>query len=97
MSYAQPIIDAFLKGKNKKIKNTESYNGKLLLFNNCIAKWDKEELWITLANHNSRTTRQRLSLFPDIYVRSIKNDIFLFVNNNKIKWDGSWINISKLN
>jgi len=34
----EPVIEAFWKGKSKKVSNTETDGSYLYLFGNCIAK-----------------------------------------------------------
>jgi len=43
----QPVIDAFLKGKPKKISNTETDGSYLWLFGNCIAKKGVDGVFIS--------------------------------------------------
>ena len=86
----RPVIDAFLLGIPKKITNTESTGDKLYLFGNCIAKWEKGEIYISDGGHGlSLTTKDRLNgLGAQI---STKNGIHYFKG---IEWDGKWININ---
>lgn len=86
-------IDAFIKGKPFKKRNTEVRKEEdaviLLLFNNEIAKIDSDGTWVTDAGWNTNTTRERLNGIPGVHVRSKKGQPTL----NGHSWDGSWKNI----
>ena len=76
----QPVIEAFLNGKNKKINNTEANNGKLYLFGNMIAKIDLKvgKIMITTCGWNTPTTRDRLNMLPGIWISSKKEQLPAF-------------------
>lgn len=94
--YVQKVIDSFLEGKPKKVNNTETDGKNLWLFDNKIAKREFDGLWITTYGWNTRTTRDRLSMLPGIYVSSRKGQLFLKIGNNEWeKWDGLWKNINE--
>jgi hypothetical protein len=63
----------------------------MYLFGHEIIREDHEGFKITIAGHNTRTTRDRLSAF--INVRSIKGQLVI---NNKYPWDGKWLNLTDL-
>jgi nicotinic acid mononucleotide adenylyltransferase len=104
----EPVVKCFLEGKKKKISNTDTDGENLYLFENRIAWKEKitEEdyaLWISTCNWNTRTTRDRLNMLPDVWVRTSKSQLYLYVGNrserdvNKwIKWDGNAINVTEL-
>lgn len=101
----EPVIESFLKGKKKKVSNTETDGSNLYLFNNRIAWRDEHtnELWISTCGYNSKTTRDRLNMLPDVWVRTFKGQLLLYVGHNStqqvsdwIKWDGKPINITEL-
>ena len=92
--YVKKVIDSFLEGKPKKVNNAETDGSNLYLHGNKIAKREFDGLWITTYGWNTRTTRDRLSMLPDIYVSSRKGQLFLKIGNNEWeKWDGLWKNI----
>lgn len=100
----RPVIDAFLENRKKKITNTETDGESLYLFGNRIAWWDEQNcLWITTSGYNTNTTRDRLNMLPDIWIRSFKGQLLLYVRNPNTKevsdwipWDGNAINITEL-
>ena len=93
----EPVIESFLNGKSKKISNTETDGTSLWLFGNKIAEKGVDGLYINTCNWNSRTTRDRLSMLPDVWVSSKKGQLFLKVGNNDWqKWDGKLINVTEI-
>ena len=88
----QPVIEAFLKGNNKKISNTESLDNRLYLFGNCIAKIDLNgDLWISDGGYNHTvTTQDRLNMLGG-GIRMKKGQFY----KNGVIWDGSWIKLGE--
>lgn len=98
MSYIRPVIEAFKNQKAKKISNTESTEKELLLFGNTIAEWRNNKIWITNAGWRTVTTRDRLNMLPNVWVRCRKGNLQINFTNDQSKWqdwDGQWINIEK--
>ena len=94
--YVQKVIDSFLEGKPKKVNNAETDGSNLYLHGHKIAKKDFDGLWITTYGWNTRTTRDRLSMLPSVYVSSRKGQLFLKINDSEWeKWDGLWKNINE--
>lgn len=62
MSYIRPVIEAFKEKKAKKLSNTESTGKELKLFDNTIAEWRNNDIWITSANWKTVTTKDRLQI-----------------------------------
>lgn len=94
--YVQKVIDSFLEGKPKKVNNTETDGIGLYLRGHKIAKKEFDGLWITTYGWNTRTTRDRLSMLPSVYVSSRKGQLFLKINDSEWeKWDGLWKNINE--
>ena len=63
---------------------------KLKLHNNTIAKLDENnELFITTADWNTRTTRERLNGLSEVRLGTKKGQLYL----NNIPWDGKLTNI----
>jgi len=94
--YVKKVIDSFLEGKPKKVNNAETDGSNLYLHGNKIAKREFDGLWITTYGWNTRTTRDRLSMLPSVYVSSRKGQLFLKIGNNEWeKWDGLWKNINE--
>lgn len=100
----RPVIDAFLENRKKKITNTETDGESLYLFGNRIAWWDEQNcLWITTSGYNTNTTRDRLNMLPDVWVRTSKGQLYLwasYINPTRyedwLPWNGNAINITKL-
>ena len=87
-------IKAFYNREPFKKSNmiVENKEGKtyLRLFNNTIAKLDEDnKLFITTADWNIRTTRNRLNGLPGVRLGTSKGQLYL----NNIPWDGKLINI----
>lgn len=103
--YVNSVIESFLEENPKKINNTETDGKNLYLFGNRIAWRDEHtnELWISTCGYNSRTSRDRLNMLPDVWVRTFKGQLLLYVGHHSrqqvsdwIKWDGKPINITEL-
>ena len=76
--------------KSNTIVETIKEVTKLKLHNNTIAELDENrELFITTANWNTRTTRERLNGLPGIRLGTKKGQLYL----NNIPWDGKLTNI----
>lgn len=99
------VIKSFLEDTKRKISNTETNGRNLYLFGNRIAWRDEHtnELWISTCGWNSVTTRDRLNMLPDVWVRTFKGQLLLYVGHSStqqvsdwIKWDGKPINITEL-
>lgn len=77
------------KKSNMIVKNKEEKT-YLILFGNTIAILDENnELFITTADWNSVTTRDRLNGLSGVRLRTKKENLYL----NNIPWDGKLINI----
>ena len=77
------------KKSNMIVENIEGIT-KLKLYNNTIAKLDEyNELFITTADWNTRTTRERLNGLYEVKLGTRKGQLYL----NNIPWDGKLINI----
>ena len=77
------------KKSNMIVENIEGIT-KLKLYNNTIAKLDEyNELFITTADWNTRTTRERLNGLSEVKLGTRKGQLYL----NNIPWDGKLINI----
>ena len=98
-SYIQPVIQAFIKGKSKKISNTETNGQSLFLFGNEIARKNQfGHIYVTTAGWNTATTRSRLNMIPGVWVSCRKNNLQINFINNRDEWqdwDGQWINVEK--
>ncbi len=87
-------IKAFYNRKPFEKSNmvVENKEGKtyLKLFGNVIATLDEvNELFITTADWNTRTTRERLNGLSGVRLGTRKGQLYL----NNIPWDGKLINI----
>ena len=87
-------IKAFYNREPFKKSNmiVENKEGKtyLKLFGNIIAILDEiNELFITTADWNTRTTRERLNALPGVRLGTSKGQLYL----NNIPWNGKLVNI----
>ena len=95
----QKVIKAFLEGKSCKVSNTMTNGSELFLFNNCIARRDRERIQVTTAGWNTVTTRDRLSMLPGVWVRCRKGNLQINFTNDQSEWKdwyGEWINVEKI-
>lgn len=77
------------KKSNMIIENKEEKT-YLKLFGNIIATLDENrELFITTADWNTRTTRERLNGLSGVRLGTSKGQLYL----NNVPWDGKLINI----
>ena len=77
------------KKSNMIVENIKGIT-KLKLHNNTIAKLDENsELFITTADWNTRTTRERLNGLAEVRLGTRKGQLYL----NNIPWDGKLTNI----
>ena len=77
------------KKSNTVVENVEGVT-KLKLYNNTIAKLDEnDELFITTADWNTRTTRERLNGLSGVRLGTSKGQLYL----NNVHWNGKLINI----
>lgn len=92
----ESAIKAFLNRKNKKERNTESLNEDLYLFDNKIAEWRGDDIWITNAGWKSVTTKDRLNQLP-VYVKQQKGLWYIMLPHEQVwkEWNGQWIKITK--
>ena len=61
------IANAFKQGINKTIGNTSTIDGEVFLHGNKIAKIEDGALLMTLAEWNTKTTRERLNGIADVF------------------------------
>lgn len=87
------IIKAFMVGKTAKQGNSRTDGNSLYLHDSEIAKIDKGELWISNAGWGSKTTYERLNGIPGVSINIKQGKTYL----NGVPWDGSWINVGKIN
>lgn len=94
----QKVIDSFLEGKECRVDNTMTNGSELFLFSNCIARKDGKNMQVTTAKFNTVTTRDRLNMLPNVWVRCRKGNLQINFTSNQSKWqdwDGQWINVEK--
>lgn len=89
--YTNPVLEAFKRGRRKKITNTESTGEYLYLFGNAIARWNKGIIEISDGGYkHTVTTRDRLNILGAKII--LKQEQFY---KNDVKWNGKWINIDE--
>lgn len=91
----QKVIEAFLQGKSAKISNTQTNGKELFLFGNCIARRYGDDMQVTTSGWNTATTRDRLNMLPNVWVRCRKGNLQINFQSKWQDWDGEWINIEK--
>lgn len=85
----QPVIDAFLTKKVKRISNTETDGTNLYLFGNCIAKHVKEGIIISAGGYKPTiTTQDRLNMLG-ARITFRKGKFY----KNGIYWNGDWLDV----
>lgn len=92
----EDAYNAFMNNRIFKLSNMHVFVNdgitKMYLFQNLIAKKVNGQIYITSANYPTRTTVERLSCF--VSIKRIKGQLVIFNSEKqKIKWDGSWLNI----
>lgn len=91
----EKVIEAFLQGKSAKISNTQTNGKELFLFGNCIARRYGDDMQVTTSGWNTVTTRDRLNMLPNVWVRCRKGNLQINFQSKWQDWDGEWINIEK--
>lgn len=86
----QRIIHAFEGRYELKIDNSRTDGVTLWLFENKIAKWRWDGLWISNGGWNSKATKERLNGLTGVNIRVQRGVWFL---NDRV-WDGRWVHVS---
>lgn len=87
------IVVAFERGQSLTVGNSRTDGTSLWLFNNKIAEWRDDGLWISNGGWNSRTTKERLNGLRGVRVEQFRGVWFL----NENEWNGSWVNVEAWN
>lgn len=88
----EPVIEAFWKGKSKKVSNTETDGSYLYLFGNCIAKKETDGVYISAGGYKPTiTTQDRLNMLG-AGITFIKGQFYV----KSVKWDGKWLKLGTL-
>ena len=85
----QQITHAFQHRYAFKISNSRTDGDSLWLFNNKIAEWRTNGLWVSNGGWNSKTTKERLNGLTGVHVQQVRGNWFL----NDMMWDGDWVNV----
>lgn len=83
------IVRAFESRTPHRIDNSRTDGDSLWLFNNKIAAWGIDGLWITNAGWQSNTTKERLNGLTGVHIQQVNGTWYL----NGRAWDGSWVNV----
>ena len=83
------IVSAFLHNETRKIGQTFTDGRSIWLWENKIAEFRQDGLWITNAGWPSTTTKERLNGIPDVSIVQKKAQWYL----NGHAWDGSWVHV----
>ena len=87
------IVRAFESRNSLRIDNSRTDGQSLWLFNNRIADWRSDGLWITNSGWKSKTTKERLNGLEEVHIQQVRGNWFL----NGRAWDGEWINVDAWN
>ena len=87
------IVQAFESRNSLRIDNSRTDGQSLWLFNNRIADWRADGLWITNSGWTSATTKERLNGLTGVHIQQVRGNWFL----NGRAWDGEWINVDAWN
>jgi len=87
------IVQAFESRNSLRIDNSRTDGQSLWLFNNRIADWRSDGLWITNSGWTSATTKERLNGLTGVHIQQVRGNWFL----NGRAWDGEWINVDAWN
>lgn len=87
------IVRAFESHNSLRIDNSRTDGQSLWLFNNRIADWRADGLWITNSGWTSVTTKERLNGLTGVHIQQVRGNWFL----NGRAWDGEWINVDAWN
>jgi len=83
------IVSAFERREALKIDNSRTDGTSLWLFENKIAEWRTDGLWISNAGWKSNTTKERLNGLTGVGISSVRGKWFL----NNVEWNGQWVNV----
>lgn len=84
------IVSAFLHNETRKIGQTRTDGRSIWLWENKIAEFREDGLWITNAGWPSPTTKERLNGIPDVQVVQKKGQWYL----NGHAWNGEWVQVN---
>lgn len=85
----EQIVSAFLRNEVRRVSNSRTDGRTLWLFENRIAEFRDNGLWITNAGWPSPTTKERLNGIPDVRIVQKKGQWYL----NGHAWDGEWVHV----
>lgn len=85
----EKIIGAFERRESLSIDNSRTDGNSLWLFENRIAEWREDGLWVTNAEWKSTTTKERLNGLTGVNIRISRGVWFL----NGRMWNGHWVNV----
>jgi hypothetical protein len=83
------IVRAFEGRQDLIVVNSRTDGQSLWLFDNRIAEWRNDGLWITNADWDSITTKERLNGLTGVNIRQ-QRGVWLL---NGRYWDGSWVHV----
>lgn len=82
-------VSLLMEGKAGRIDNTFCDGKTLYLFDNPIAEWREDGLYITHAGFPTRTTLERLNGIPNVSINTRKGQHYL----NGEPWHGDWTRV----
>ena len=73
----QDVVNSFLrKEKCRKVNNTVTDGESLFYHGNKIAWFNNDLLHISYCGWNTKTTRERLNMLPDVHVKCSKGTMY---------------------
>lgn len=87
------ITRAFENRQPLKIDNSRTDGVSLWLFDNRIAEWQQDGLWVSNGGWDSKTTKERLNGLTGVRIAQRRGVWFL---NDRV-WDGRWVNVDAWN
>lgn len=86
----QESRDAFMEHRYFKKANMRVQDRAMYLYENKIAWWKGDKIWIAHCGYKTRTTKDRLNSLPNVHIVQRKGEWYL----NGQKWNGKQICIS---
>lgn len=85
----EQLVFDFLKRKSGHTKNAKSNGNQFWLFNNKIAEFRENELFVCDGNYKHTQSTARYLNAMDAHITLKKGQFY----KNKVMWDGEWIKV----
>lgn len=87
------VTRAFLNREAHKSGQSRTDGKTLWLYDNAIAEWRGNSLWITNAGWDTKTTKERLNALPNVNI--VQRNFQWYLNGKA--WNGEWIKVTNEN